>query len=471
MSTSTPTLTSWIDGTPHDHDGERIDVVNPTDEAVVARVVCASHDVVDLAVQSAHRAQAAWASRTPEERAAVLEAVAATVRRHADDLARADARETGKSHHVAMAEMVGVARYFEYYAAELKTLTGYTIESGPGQHTYVQRVPYGVVGVVVPWNYAANQATRSAAPALATGNAVVVKPSELASSAVLAVARLATEAGLPHGLLNVVTGDGEHVGEALVTHPDVRRISFTGSVPTGRCIAAHAARRLVPVGLELGGKSPHVVFADADLDAAARAVVDGITTFAGQTCSAGTRLLVEASVADALVSEVGRLLEGLDLARDVGPVITGAQRASIASAIARAVGEGARCAFGGAVADAPGFYVLPTVLTEVTPEMAVFGEEVFGPVLTVTVFEDEADAVALANATAYGLVAAVWTESLSKALRVSSLLECGQVFVNRWGADERVPFGGFGASGLGREKGSVALDEYTRPRAVVIEIS
>ena len=470
MSTSA-TLTCWVDGSVHDHAGEWIDVVSPVDETVVGRVAIASPDVVDLAVGSARRAQPAWAWRAPAERADVLDAVASSIHQNRDDLARTDARETGKPLQVAVDEMAGAARYFEYYAAELRTLRGYTIESGGHEHIYVQRAPYGVVGLVVPWNYAANQTARSAAPALAAGNAVVVKPSELASAAVLALARLATEAGLPDGLLNVVTGDGERVGEVLVTHPDVRRISFTGSVSTGRRIAAHAAARLVPVGLELGGKSPHVVFADADLDAVAKAVVDGVVTFAGQTCSAGTRVLVERTVADALQSRVEELLGEVDVARDVGPVISGARRVAITAAIAEAERQGARRMGPAAPIDGPGFYVAPTVLTQVTPEMSVFGEEVFGPVLTVTSFAEEREAVHLANATEYGLVAAVWTQSLSRALRVASDLRCGQVFVNRWGADERVPFGGFGSSGMGREKGLEALDEYSQPRAVIIDLS
>ena len=468
----TPRLTPWIAGAGVDHDGEWLDVINPVSETVVGQVANASAAVVDQAVRSADAAQDSWAARPSADRAEVLEQIADAVRRGATDLAQLDGRETGKSLDIAVEEMLGVARYFSYYAAEARTLTGDTIETGPGEHTFVQRVPFGVVGVVVPWNYAANQTARSAAPALAMGNAVVVKPSELASSAVLALAQLAHEAGLPAGLLNVVTGTGQLTGESLVEHSGVRRLSFTGSVSTGRHIAQRAAERLVPVGLELGGKSPHLVFADADLDAAARTIVEGFTAFAGQTCSAGTRVLVEGSVMPELLRRVKDLVLGLNLVDAVGPLISDRQRRAVTTAIDRAVGEGARPVTGPSTPlPATGYYVAPTVLADVTSSMRVFGEEVFGPVLTVTPFEDENEAVELANAPAYGLVGAVWTESLSRALRVASQLECGQVFVNRWGAGERVPFGGFGVSGLGREKGRSAINEYTQTRAVCIEVS
>ena len=459
----------WIGGKTVAHEGPWIDVVDPTNERRVAVVADAGANVVDLAVDEATRAQRTWAGRPTSERAAVLDGLTVAVRANLEELIDADCRETGKPRGLAMDEMLGAARYFEYYAAELRTLTGETIEVSDDEHTFVQRVPFGVVGVIVPWNYATNQTARSIAPAIATGNAVVVKPSEHASSAVLLLARLAEDAGLPAGILNVVTG-AANAGSAVVEHPGVHRISFTGSVATGIEIADMAAKRLTPVGLELGGKSPHIVFEDADLDRASQVIVENFTMFAGQTCSAGTRVLVHASVAGELTRRVVSRSEALSTTDAVGPLISRNQRSAVAQAVRGAIAEGATCEVGGEAAPRDGFYFKATVLSDVTPQMRMFRHEVFGPVLTVTRFESDDEAISLANDSPYGLAAAVWTRDISRSFRVGSAMRCGQVFVNKWGASERVPFGGFGASGLGREKGSAAMHEYTQIRATSVQL-
>lgn len=479
-ATETPTgtrrFTHWIGGRAVAVPGRGFDaVVSPADRRVVAELLRGSAVDVDVAVRDAHTAHPDWAQLDPAERGDHLLRIADAVDAHIDDLARLESAETGKPIDVARDEMCGTAEYFRFYGRAVRMMTGQTFEISHDRHLYTRREPYGVVAMITPWNYAVNQAARGIAPALAAGNVVVVKPSEFAATAVLTLAELATDAGLPDGVLNVVLGTGPEVGAPLVAHDLVRRATFTGSVRTGRLVARIAAERLIPVTLELGGKSPHIVFADSDLTKAAAAVAYSIFYNTGQTCSAGSRLLVEASVHDVfvekVVAEASRLRAGVEL----GPIITESQFHTVLDYFAVASAEGAVAVLGGAPAADPasrtGRYVEPTIYTQVTTDMRIAQEEIFGPVLVVIPFETESEAVDIANDSAYGLVAGVWTDDLSRAFRLSAQIQAGQVFVNGWGAPIEVPFGGYRDSGIGREKGLVALEEYSQSKSVCMTIS
>jgi aldehyde dehydrogenase (NAD+) len=327
-----------------------------------------------------------------------------------------------------------------------------------------------VVGVITPWNLPLNQACRTVAPVLAAGNAVVAKPSEFTSLSTLHLARLATAAGLEDGLLNVVTGTGTDAGTPLAAHPRVRRIAFTGSPAVGRYLAGVAAERLVPLTLELGGKSPLIVFADADLGAAVDAAVTAVVANAGQVCSATTRLLIEESVHDEVVERLTVTLGKLEPGTHFGPMITEAQYEKVLGHFVAARAEGAVPAVGGSAYDdgpgAHGLYIRPTVYPRADPASRIAREEVFGPVLVTMAFDGEADALRLANDTEYGLVAAVWSGDVARALRLAEGIEAGQVAVNGGPLSVETPFGGYKGSGYGREKGLVALDEYTQIKTV-----
>jgi acyl-CoA reductase-like NAD-dependent aldehyde dehydrogenase len=459
----------WIDGRQVPSRGlGAVEVPSPVSGHLVSLTsIGDAHDVA-AAARSSRDAQPMWADHSPSARAEILRASEAALRRDLDRLVELERAETGKPHTLAVEEMLASADYFGYYAAVARTLGGETFDVGGDRHVYTVHEPFGLVAVITPWNYSVNQASRSIAPALAAGNAVVLKPSEWTSAATLAMAQIVTAAGVPPGVLNVVCGDGPGTGAALVADPRVRRVSFTGSIAAGRRVASLAAERLIPVTLELGGKSPHVVFADADLDRAAETTVAELVYNAGQTCSAGTRLLVEASVHEQVLERVIEAIAKSQDNRELGPIITQSQFDRINALLEQTAKQGVVAATGGT--PVTGRYVAPAVFADVDPQLSIAREEVFGPVLVTMPFADERAAIELANDTPYGLVAGVWTRDLDRAYRVAGRLEAGQIYVNGWGAPIEAPFGGVKDSGYGREKGRAAVGEYTRVKTVSVTI-
>lgn len=425
---------------------------------------------VDRAAREGAAAQIGWSSRSAADRAAVLYQIAEAIEAEVKAFVDLERACTGKVEGQLRHEVMASAAYFRYYAGVLRALHGRTIDQGSASHTYTRLEPYGVVGIITPWNLPLNQACRATAPAIAVGNAVLVKPSEYTSTSTLHLARIAGEAGLPAGVVNVVTGTGDEVGQPLVAHPAVRKVTFTGSVSSGRRVAAIAAERLVPLTLELGGKSPLVIFADADLDRAAAAAVSALATNAGQVCSATTRLLVEESAHDEVVARVVHGIESLEPDVDFGPMITEAQYRKVIECFDEVREAGLNPVIGGAGYEtgpgAAGWFLRPTLYTGVTDGMRIAREEIFGPVIVVMSFCDEAEAVALSNGTDYGLVASVWSGDLARGLRIAERIDAGQVSVNGGPLGADTPFGGYKLSGYGREKGLEALHEYAQVKAI-----
>ncbi|MEM9223086.1 MAG: aldehyde dehydrogenase [Pseudomonadota bacterium] len=435
---------------------------------------------VDRAVTAASAAFADWKRTKPQERARLMLRLADLVEENADRLATIEVRDNGK----LFTEMAGQARYiagwYRYYAGAADKIQGAVIPTDKSDViNFTREEPLGVVGMIVPWNSPLLLLTWKLAPALATGNVAVIKPSEFTSASTLAFMELIAAAGFPPGVVNVVTGYGSDVGAALVSHPGVSKIAFTGSDDTGARIYAAAAEGIKHVCLELGGKSPNIVFDDADEEAAIAGVISGILAASGQTCIAGSRLLLQQGIHDRFLERLvervskARLGDPMQIETNVGPVATRPQFQKVLDYIEVARTDGAACRYGGKRYEGPGAageqFVEPTIFAGVNNEMRIAREEVFGPVLAVIPFRDDADAYAIANDSAYGLGAGVWTRDLARAINASQEIEAGTVWVNTYRAlSYTSPFGGYKRSGIGREGGFEAMREYTQTKSVWI---
>jgi aldehyde dehydrogenase (NAD+) len=481
MSSALPTPRSQLfignEWTPS-RDGQTFDAINPATEEVIASVARGTVEDVDDAVGAARKAfSGPWRLLKPEERAQLLYRVARALEGRLDEFAELETLDTGKPLQHSRGEISGCVSYFDYYAGVADKIHGETIPLGPDYLNYTVREPLGVTAHIVPWNAPLSMVCRSLAPALAAGNTAVVKPAEQTPLTALKFAEVILDLGFPAGVYNVVTGFGEEAGRALSEHPGIDSITFTGSVETGREVLRAAAEHVKPVILELGGKSPQMVFADADLDLAASEVVKGIYSNAGQYCDAGSRLLIEDSVKEPFVEKIIERARGIKLGAgmdnpDMGPLVSAEHFDRVLGYIDTGQKEGARMPTGGrAEGFEKGYFVSPTIFDGVERDMRIAREEIFGPVLSILSVADDAEAALIANDSDYGLAAGIFTRDIDRALRFARDVQAGYVMINEYfSGGPGSPFGGYKQSGLGRERGLVALQNYTQIKNVVVRV-
>ncbi|WAM52040.1 aldehyde dehydrogenase family protein [Vreelandella venusta] len=480
LAAATP-LSNWIDGDLVVGEGEVITLSNPATGETLVSYRDAGAALIERATQAAERGQRAWMALTASERGRRMNAAIRGLEGHEEALAQLESVVAGKPIRDCRAEVGKVREMFEYYAGWCDKQHGEVIPVPTSHLNYVHHVPYGVVGQITPWNAPMFTCAWQLAPAMAAGNGVVLKPSELTPFSSVVIAKLLESGGLPKGLINIVNGLGKSTGAALTDHPAISKLVFVGSPQSGRMIAEAGARRLVPSVLELGGKSANIVFADAKLDEAVAGAQAAIFAAAGQSCVAGSRLLIERSVFEQVTSRLARAAEQIqvglpsDEATRMGPLQNRRQFEQVTRMIDAAVAAGARLLTGGkrpsGLSDeAHGYFIAPTVLVDVTPDMEIAQQEVFGPVLVAMAFDTENEAIQLANETRFGLAGAVWSQDVARAHRVAGQLRAGTVWINSYKAISVMsPFGGFGDSGFGRSSGLDGLREYTVPQSVWVE--
>jgi aldehyde dehydrogenase (NAD+) len=460
--------------------GRTFKSLNPATEQVIATIAEGNEADVDAAVAAARRAfEGPWRTMRAAERGHILFKWAELLKQHADEIVELESLDAGKPiAAVLRQDFPAAVDTLTYYAGWADKISGDVVSTRDDALTYTVREPVGVVAAIVPWNFPLMIGMWKLAPALACGCTVVMKPAELTSLSALRIAELALEAGLPQGVLNIVTGPGRTAGEALVNHPDVDKVTFTGSPGVGRGIMKGAAGNFKRVSLELGGKSANVIFDDADLDAASKAAASGIFFNAGQVCSAGSRVLVQETVYDEVVERLTarartiRMGDPADRATALGPVISEKQMKSILDYVDIGQKEGALLTTGGERVGNRGYFISPAVFANVKHEMRISQEEIFGPVVSVIKFRDEADALRIANGTAYSLAAGVWSRDMGRVQRFAKKARAGTVWINTYGyTDVRLPWGGERDSGLGREHGTAAIENFTEPKAVWMNLN
>ncbi|MFT5113999.1 MAG: aldehyde dehydrogenase (NAD+) [Parasphingorhabdus sp.] len=460
---------------------EHIETRDPGSGTLLTSVPAGTSTDIDQAVEAARLAlKGPWQKMSPKQRGDLLWKSGEAIRAKADELGLVETLDTGKPLKEAVINVHRTADYFCYYAGIADKLEGSSIPLGDNKVCFTERVPIGVTGHIVPWNVPISMVARGIAPALACGNTAVVKPAEDTPLTAILLAEILEQTGIPAGVVNIVTGYGNQAGQRLSEHPDVRHITFTGSVETGKSVMTAAATHIASVTLELGGKSPHVIMADANVDAIVPDILNGVYKNAGQICSAGTRLLIQRSMHDTLVSKLVEYSEKINVGHglnnpDMGPLISPKQLARVSGFAERARSRGIKFAHGGQPAEvadfAGGNYFMPSIAENVSPEDELAQSEVFGPVLSIITFDDLDQAIEISNNTAYGLAAGIHTQNITQAMRFAKQVDAGQIFINGYhGSGDTVPFGGMKESGIGREKGLAGLDAYSETKAITITL-